>query len=233
MLNRQPIFLLTPCARTAQQLLATGFVTEWGRGLMLRPTLHRLTLAIGIGLAVCGASHAQACGQGMSRSVDLYVAKMPTAQVFGYVAERAGLTFVASETAGDIRGTRLSGSVSSVLTRVSQRNGLVWWCEAGVIRVTSAASRKTCVIQDSRVGRDALMQSSAALGIDTRRVNFGPSNGGIYLVSGPSELMGHVTSAARGIAARPGRGGVIVYRGGQANLDLRPVTEAQDPVSCS
>jgi type II secretory pathway component GspD/PulD (secretin) len=178
-------------------------------------------------------SSAQACGQGMSRSVDLYVAKMPTAQVLGYVAERAGLTFVASETAGDIRGTRLSGSVSSVLTRVSQRNGLVWWCEAGVIRVTSAASRKTCVIQDSRVGRDALMQSSAALGIDTRRVNFGPSNGGIYLVSGPSELMGHVTSAARGIAARPGRGGVIVYRGGQANMDLRPVTEAQDPVSCS
>jgi hypothetical protein len=192
-------------------------------------------IAIGfVSLSLTGiAGNAVACGQGMSRSVDLYVAKMPTTEVLGYVVQRSGLTFIASEAAGDVRATRLSGSVSSVLTQVTTRNGLVWWCEAGVVRVASASARKTCVVQDGRVGRDALIQSSAALGIDTRRVNFGPSNGGIYLVSGPSELMGHVTSAARGIAARPGRSGVIVYRGGQANMDLRPVTEAQDPASCS
>jgi hypothetical protein len=192
---------------------------------------------LAFGVAVLGfsaiASDAEACGQGMSRTLDLYIVKMPVSQVLGLVSERTGLIIITNDLSGDVRSLRLSGSASSVLNKLGQRNGLTWWCEAEIVRLTNAATRKTCVIQSERVSRETLQHSTSRLGIDTRRIHFGPTYGGVYLVSGPNELMANVTSAARAIAGNPAKSGVTVYRGGSANFDLPPANVSQDPVRCS
>jgi hypothetical protein len=176
--------------------------------------------------------NAQACGQGISRKVDIYVVRMPVSEVFGLVSERAGLTIAVNDIGGEVGNMRLTGSVSSVLSKLAQRNGLIWWCEPGIVRIANASTRTTCVIQNGRIGRELLRQTSLALGIDTRRVTFSPVSGGVYLVSGPNELMTNITSAARAIADKAPRVGVTVYRGGQANLDLPPAPVSGDPVTC-